>query len=195
MDVKINKKTTTLIASATALIITALCIGIHIQNGFQVDDSAQLREEQEIETAQVISFDEEAIDRVPMAASSLYDTGLKNMAWEAFNLVNSQRASAGLKQLTWNSNLEETSAVRSVECSQVFSHTRPNGKAWYTVNSKVQGGENLAYGYNNANAAMVAWMNSPTHAYNILYPKFTKMAVSCYKADNGKTYWAQEFGY
>ena len=76
-----------------------------------------------------------------------------------------------------------------------FSHTRPNGSSWYTVNSKIMGGENLAYGYYDANSAVNAWMDSPTHRENILWPEFTKVAISVYAADDGTYYWAQEFGY
>ena len=46
------------------------------------------------------------------------------------------------------------------EDSTGFSHTRPNGKAWYTVNSKIQGGENLAYGFDNSSEGLDAWMKS-----------------------------------
>ncbi len=113
----------------------------------------------------------------------------------AFNLVNSQRSANGLPALVWDNNLESAAAVRAQECSVSFSHTRPNGSSWYTVNSKIMGGENLAYGYYDANSAVNAWMDSPTHRENILWPEFTKVAISVYAADDGTYYWAQEFGY
>ena len=107
----------------------------------------------------------------------------------ALTLLYALRASA------LNTVFESTSSVRSQECSVSFSHTRPNGKAWYTVNSNIQGGENLAYGFNDADSATEAWMNSPTHRDNILYPDFEKIAISVYVTDDGTAYWAQEFGY
>ena len=117
------------------------------------------------------------------------------MALDALDGINAERAANGLKALKWDGNLEATSSVRAQECEVSFSHTRPNGKPWYTVNSKVQGGENLAYGFDSAVEAVDAWMNSPTHAETILWPEFTKCSISIYAADDGTYYWAQEFGY
>lgn len=140
----------------------------------------------------VVYLDDEAI---ALSDASSSNTALRAEALKAYNLVNEQREAAGLDSLSWDSNLESTSAVRSQECSVSFSHTRPNGKAWYTVNSKIQGGENLAFGFDDADSATVAWMNSPTHRENILYPDFEKVAISIYTTDDGTCYWAQEFGY
>ena len=65
----------------------------------------------------------------------------------AFDIVNAKRQEAGLSALTWNSGLEQASSVRAVEASQSFSHTRPDGSDWWTVNSNLMYGENLAKGY------------------------------------------------
>ena len=91
----------------------------------------------------------------------------------AFDLVNAKRKEAGLGALTWNSGLEQASAVRAVEASQSFSHTRPDGSDWWTVNSNLMYGENLAKGYATAQEAVTAWMNSPTHKANIMDREFT----------------------
>ena len=151
-----------------------------------------IRTAAEIEADDVIYLDDEAI---ALSDASDSNTALRAEALKAYNLVNEERNSAGLDSLTWDSNLESTSSVRSQECSVSFSHTRPNGKAWYTVNSNIQGGENLAYGFDDADSATEAWMNSPTHRDNILYPDFEKVAISVYVTDDGTAYWAQEFGY
>lgn len=137
-------------------------------------------------------FDSEA---VALSNASDVDAGLRAVALEANNLVNEERAQAGLDELAWDQNLETVSHVRAKECSQSFSHTRPSGKQWYTVNSKIQGGENLAFGFDTAEDAVEAWMNSPTHRDNILYDEFTKCAISIYETDDGTYYWAQEYGY
>ena len=135
-------------------------------------------------------FDSEAI----ALSDSSSDTGLRSVAMEASNLVNEIRAEAGLNELTWDTNLETVANVRASEISENFSHTRPNGRQWYTVNSKIQGGENLAYGFDNAEDVVEAWMNSPTHKENILYDEFEKVAISIYEED-GVYYYAQEYGY
>jgi len=136
------------------------------------------------------SFDDEAI----ALSESSNDTGLRAEAIEASNMVNEIREDAGLDPLVWDANLESVADVRASEISENFSHTRPNGKQWYTVNSKIQGGENLAYGFDNAGDVVDAWMDSPTHRDNILYDDFAKVAISIYEED-GTYYWSQEYGY
>ena len=127
-------------------------------------------------------------------ADSINNTGLRAEALVAYNEVNEIRAKAGLEELSWDKNLETVASVRAKECSQKFSHTRPNGSQWYTVNSKIQGGENLAFGFDNANDCVNAWMDSPTHRDNILYNEFEKVAISIYE-ENGTYYWSEQFGY
>ncbi|MCR5591142.1 MAG: CAP domain-containing protein [Lachnospiraceae bacterium] len=146
----------------------------------------------DIENEEFHYFDSEA---VALSESSENDAGLRAVAMEASNLVNDERAAAGLDPLDWDINLETVSHVRAKECSQKFSHTRPSGKQWYTVNSKIQGGENLAFGFDTAEDAVEAWMNSPTHRDNILFDEFEKVAISIYQDDDGVCYWAQEYGY
>lgn len=144
----------------------------------------------EILNTEPITLDNEAI----ALSESISDVGLRAVALEANNLVNEIRAENGLNTLTWDNNLETVANVRANEISENFSHTRPNGKAWYTVNSKIQGGENLAFGFDNAEDVVDAWMNSPTHRDNILYDEFEKVAISIYE-ENGTYYWSQEMGY
>lgn len=113
----------------------------------------------------------------------------------AFDMANAKRQEAGLGALTWNSGLEQASAVRVVEASQSFSHTRPDGSDWWTVNSNLMYGENLAKGYASADAAVAAWIASPTHKANIMDAEFTSGAIAIHVNANGEWYWAQEFGY
>ena len=84
--------------------------------------------------------------------------------------------------------------VRAQECEKKFSHQRPDGTEWYTVNSQIMYGENLAHNYYNANSVVDAWMASPTHRANIETAAYTKMGVAAYKTSSGQWYWAQEFG-
>lgn len=112
----------------------------------------------------------------------------------AFDQVNAQRVSAGLGTLTWSNGLEQASAVRAVECSQVWSHNRPDGTEYWTVNSNLVYGENLAKGYSSANEAVTAWMNSYSHKDNILFSGFKTGAIAIHIV-NGQWYWANEFGY
>lgn len=117
------------------------------------------------------------------------------VAKAAFDLVNAKRQEAGLSALTWDSGLEQASAVRAVEASQSFSHTRPDGSDWWTVNSNLMFAENLAKGYTSADAAVTAWMNSPTHMENIVASDLASGAIAIHVDENGNWFWAQEFGY
>lgn len=118
----------------------------------------------------------------------------KAVAKAAFDQVNAQRSVAGLTPLKWSNGLEQASAVRAVEAAQVWSHNRPDGTEYWTVNSNIVYGENLAKGYASAGEAVTAWMNSPTHKDNILFSGFKTAAIAIH-IDNGLWYWANEFGY
>ena len=113
----------------------------------------------------------------------------------AFDIVNARRQEAGLAALTWQTGLEQAAAVRAVEASQSFSHTRPNGSDWWTVNSNLMYAENLAMGYTTGDSAVAAWMNSPTHKANIMDTELRTCAIAVHVNGNGQWYWAQEFGY
>lgn len=187
------KKSRVLSAALAVLLVPVCACIIYISGGNKgVDDSQAQRASMDINSEEVVFLDDEAI---ALADTSGASTSLRSEAMRALNLVNSQRSAAGLPALVWDNALESAAAVRAQECSTSFSHTRPNGSSWYTVNSKIMGGENLAYGYYDANSAVNAWMDSPTHKENILWPEFTKVAISIYAADDGTYYWAQEFGY
>lgn len=177
----------TMIIGIIALILM-LCISF--TSCGKVDDTGALRSSADINTEQYHYLDNEAI----ALSDSMTDTGLRAVAYEAFNEVNDIRAEAGVDELKWDKNLETVADVRAKECSEKFSHTRPNGSQWYTVNSKIQGGENLAFGFDNAEDCVEAWMDSPTHRDNILYDEFEKVAISIYEED-GTYYWSQEYGY
>lgn len=116
-----------------------------------------------------------------------------NTEAEVIAKVNEIRVANGLNTLRYDASLEASADVRADELTVRFSHTRPDGSDWYTANPDLMYGENLADGYNTADAVVNAWMASPEHKENILKPDFTTVAVST-AVKNGKTYWAQEFG-
>ena len=131
---------------------------------------------------------------IPMSSTIGYDAYDTNLALDDFNIVNEIRQENGIQPLKWNNSLVRASTIRAQESSQKWSHIRPNGQAYWTVDSKHVYGENLAYGYETAEEAVDAWMNSPTHKDNILYAEFTSAAISVYKSSDGLYYWANEFG-
>ncbi|MCR4990235.1 MAG: CAP domain-containing protein [Lachnospiraceae bacterium] len=120
----------------------------------------------------------------------------KAAAKAALDEINSTRSAAGLGTLSWSNGLEQASSVRAVEAAQVWSHTRPDGSEYWTVNSNLVYGENLAKGYDSASGAFSAWMASPSHKDNILFGDFRTAAIAVHIDPNsGQWYWANEFGY
>ncbi|MDE7341222.1 MAG: CAP domain-containing protein [Lachnospiraceae bacterium] len=119
---------------------------------------------------------------------------LSTEAGEVFTQVNQARAEIGLPELAWSDELAAAAEVRAQEIHQSFSHTRPDGNPWWTVNSEIIYGENIARGYQSADSVVTAWMESSDHKDNILYSGFQTIGVAVYNVD-GKWYWAQEFGY
>ena len=115
-------------------------------------------------------------------------------AMDAYDKTNGQRGANGLGGLVWNVDLQNAAKVRAKEIKSYFSHQRPDGSEWWTVDSRVMYGENLAKLYNSADSVVTAWMNSPTHAANILAGDFVSIGIGIYE-EGGQWYWAQEFGY
>lgn len=122
------------------------------------------------------------------------NTPIDKLTLQLANAINYERVAAGLKPLSFVTNcpLEDAALIRAEEASICWSHTRPDGSDWYTVNPDIMHGENLACGYSTCEATMTAWMNSPTHKYNILTPDFNFMAIGVYDLD-GQYFVALEF--
>ena len=162
----------------------------NVEKQTYLDSESVQRQENDIINDDTVYLDEEAI----ALNGNPVSTELRKMAYSAYGQINVIRVQNGLNELIWNDNLEYVANVRAKELPQNFSHTRPNGKPWYTVNSKIQGGENLAYGFETTEDVVDAWMNSESHRDNILYPDFKEIAIAIYVVD-GTYYWAQEFNY
>lgn len=116
---------------------------------------------------------------------------------QVLQLVNQERAKAGLSALAANGTLTNAANKRATEIVSVFDHTRPNGSSFFTVLeehgvSMTTAGENIAYGQRSPSEVVTAWMNSPGHAANILSGKFGKLGVGVYET-NGTIYWVQLF--
>lgn len=120
--------------------------------------------------------------------------GLTKEVQAVFAQVNQARVEIGLTELVWSEELAAAADIRAKEIQQIFSHVRPDGSDWWTVNSEVIYGENLARGYQSADSVMEAWMESSEHKDNILYASFHTIGIALYESD-GQWYWTQEFGY
>lgn len=122
---------------------------------------------------------------------------LNNLEQKVFELVNKERAAQGLKALVYRKDIQPAVDVRAKEIVKSFSHTRPNGKQFYTAVTDLgisykSIGENIAEGYSTPQEVMKGWMNSPGHRANILNSGYTGMAVGVYQS-GGRYYWVQIF--
>jgi len=146
------------------------------------------------ETKEISVSDDVPVPEMQATVSGNATDGLSTEAGEVFAQVNQARADIGLSELVWSDELAAAAEVRAEEIHQSFSHTRPDGSPWWTANSEIIYGENIAKGYQSADSVVTAWMESSDHKDNILYSGFQTIGIAVYNVD-GEWYWAQEFGY
>ena len=121
-----------------------------------------------------------------------------SQAAQVAELVNAERAKAGLPALQLQTDLTRAANVRAREIKQKFSHTRPDGSNFSSVLAE-QGisyrmsGENIAYGQSSPQAVMEGWMNSSGHRANILNSNFKNIGVGLYQDERGVNHWVQLF--
>ncbi|WP_142415693.1 CAP domain-containing protein [Hathewaya massiliensis] len=119
---------------------------------------------------------------------------------EVLNLVNAERAKAGLKPLKLNAELNKVATLKSQDMAtkNYFSHTSPTYGSPFDMMSKFgisyrTAGENIAMGQRTPSEVMNGWMNSAGHRANILNGSFTDLGVGIAKDSNGRLYWTQSF--
>ena len=128
------------------------------------------------------------------------DGSVQSYAQQVVDLVNAERAKAGLSALTVQTDVTAAANVRAREIKQQFSHTRPNGSNFSTALQE-QGvsyrgsGENIAYGQRTPQQVMEGWMNSSGHRANILNANYKNIGVGYYQDENGIGHWVQLFTY
>jgi len=99
--------------------------------------------------------------------------------------VNNERTKVGLQELAKDPRLD---AVAQTKCNDMvakdyWSHNAPDGKTpWDFLKeagiSYATAGENLAYGFSDANSAVTGWMNSQGHKDNILNAEYTNVGYA-----------------
>ncbi len=126
------------------------------------------------------------------------ESGMDSFALEVVELVNAERAKAGLSPLSINTRAASAAAVRANEIQRSFSHTRPDGSSFSTALTQAganyrKSGENIAYGQAAPQQVMNDWMNSAGHRANILDSAFTSIGVGHVQSSSGVHYWTQLF--
>jgi len=114
---------------------------------------------------------------------------------ELLDLVNNERAKAGLPSIKLSPAVSTAARIKADEMSvkKYFNHTSPiYGTPFEMLHafgiSYRTAGENIAKGQKTANAVMGAWMNSEGHRANILNRDFTEVGIG-YASDGKTTYW------
>lgn len=135
---------------------------------------------------------------------------LDSVASSILTLVNQQRAANNLLPLNFNPVLTFAAKIQSDQMAQqsivqglyeAMNHTLM-GVALPTMSSRANYagfeytylGENIAFGYANAQAVMDGWMNSAGHRANILDPNYTEIGVCWKMSTEGVPYYTQVFG-
>ncbi|MBR4910201.1 MAG: hypothetical protein IKZ47_02615 [Clostridia bacterium] len=122
-------------------------------------------------------------------------------------LMNEARAAEGIDPLTFDYERQAATDIRVEEITEVLSHTRPDGRIYYTVLDDLglsfsgTCGENIAYfGYYSMDSDTTAgytklhnqFMNSPGHKSNVLNRDFKSVALS-FIIKNNRLYVVQMF--
>lgn len=188
MHRRVERLTAAVLVGIMAVSLTA-CGSMAGEKGM-IDETAISRSADDL--VEGIFIDDE---KVALAGSASASSAVISVAQSVFDMVNRQRVNAGLSALEWSDELAVAALVRASELPVSFSHTRPDGSQWLTVNSDIMFGENLARYYYNADDVVAAWTESPSHYENLMDPKFMTTGIAVYEAPDGKWYWAQEFGY
>jgi len=130
---------------------------------------------------------------IPDNNNASYSTS--QYAQQVVNLVNQERAKAGLKPLSQHQTLTVMALDKAKDLynNRYFDHNSPtygspfNMMRLYGIRYSYAG-ENIAKGQRTPQEVMNAWMNSPGHRQNILNPNYKSIGVAYY---NGV--WVQEF--
>ncbi|SDQ17925.1 CAP domain-containing protein [Carnobacterium viridans] len=121
-------------------------------------------------------------------------------------LLNDLRSEVGVAPVTSNDQLKKAANIRANETEESFSHTRPDGKATFTVLEEPEvnysyrlAGENLAMGtYYLAEKEMAEWLfkglkDSSGHYENMIKKDFEEVGIGVHY-DGTNLYIVQIFG-
>ncbi|EML9210687.1 sporulation protein [Clostridioides difficile] len=119
---------------------------------------------------------------------------------EVVDLVNIERAKAGLNPLTLDSSISNVATKKSQDMidNNYFSHNSPTYGSPFDMLKKFgisykTAGENIAMGQKTPKEVVNAWMNSEGHRKNIMNPNFSKIGVGVAQKSVGSIYWTQIF--
>lgn len=126
-------------------------------------------------------------DELPVDTSKPIDRSVLNSE-NILYYTNLERTKRGLKPLKFSAKLTRSATAKNNDmfANQYFAHESPvdskKGFAYFIDNESydfVRVSENLAMGdFDTAKSVVDAWMNSPSHRVNILYPDYQNIGVN-----------------
>jgi uncharacterized YkwD family protein len=125
---------------------------------------------------------------------------LGNYEQQVVDLVNKERAAAGLPALKANTKLAAVAEKKAEDLrdKNYFDHQSPTYGSPFDMMKQfgityTSAGENIAKGQKTPAEVMNGWMNSPGHRANILNSSYTEIGVGYVTDSNGTAYWVQHF--
>lgn len=122
---------------------------------------------------------------------------MSDLEKEVIYWVNIERAKEGLNALQGSDSLASVARLKSIDITvnNYFDHQSPTYGSPFDMMRQFgisyrAAGENLAQGYPTPKEVVAAWMDSPGHRRNIMYPTFTTIGVGY---DATKHTWTQMF--
>ncbi|NLC77053.1 MAG: sporulation protein [Clostridia bacterium] len=119
---------------------------------------------------------------------------------QVVDLVNQERAKAGLKPLIHDPQLSQVARLKSQDMANkgYFSHTSPTYGSPFEMMKQYgisyrTAGENIAAGQRTPAQVVAAWMGSSGHRANILNANFTHIGVGYVAGGSYGHYWTQMF--
>lgn len=115
---------------------------------------------------------------------------------EALNLANEIRIKSGVPPLVINPSLVIAAQLHSNRMAKTQNLTH-DGWSKTILEAGYHGAgmaQNIAQGFPTVQATLAAWLDSPGHKENLLYPKWTETGFGCSVDSFGRTWWTQNFG-
>ena len=141
-----------------------------------------------------------ATTAAPASAAAPTSSNIGAYEQQVVDLVNKERAAAGLSALKVNTTLANVAEKKAEDLrdNNYFAHQSPTYGSPFDMMkqfgiSYTSAGENIAKGQKTPDEVMNGWMNSEGHRANILNSSYTEIGVGYVTDSNGGTYWVQEF--
>ena len=140
------------------------------------------------------------VPAAPASAAPRYSpTGM--ISYEIFTATNEARAEAGCPALRADTELIIASVRQSgyMAATRNFGHLGAGGSTFVTraraAGYEQPSGENIAWGFQDPNDVMAAWLATPPHRANILNCDARSIGAGVRLAEDGTPYYTQVFGW